>query len=517
MFEFGNGGSFGIAGRKAELFGPLGVAVRLVDEPSAVRLSPAGAENGAGADVNGEYRKWTHHYRSEDDAVRVRIDVRCYERFALVSVGGEARNENDFGRQKTFAGRGGIVLTLRPLEPAAGLLANYQHKDWWTRPFFDTDWSRLPARTQSVLWQTDTGYYHLLPVVGPVCRTEAAGSEDGAVELRVSAFESGHTSCETLAFVLSAGEDPYRLVRDNVGAALRELDYPTLPRERKTYPAILDRLGWCSWDAFYHQVNEEGLLAKAEELQKLGLPVGWVMIDDGWSQVEDGKLVSFEADPVKFPGGLKRAVTALKERFGIRHVGVWHTIAGYWGGVHEKSEIAVACRDSLYRVPRGNLIPYPDAGKAFGFWHAWHGFLRRQGVDFVKVDSQSAVLNYLEERLPIGEAAAAAHEALEASVALHFNDTVINCMGMAAENVWHRRSRRCPEAATTSCRRRSEGFRSMRCRTATIRTTTGLSTGAIGTCSGRRTTTTRRTPSCAPSAADPCISATRPDAPIRPR
>ncbi|MBB6735796.1 Sip1-related alpha-galactosidase [Cohnella zeiphila] len=431
MFEFEATGASGI-------FGPLGVAARLDGEASAVDLAPAGTEHSAGEDGQGTYRQSSFHYRNGDDTVRVRLDLRSYARFALAFVSGEARNENAFGRQKAFAARSGIVVMLRPSEPASGLMANYQHKDWWTRPFFDKDWANLPARTQSVLWKTASGYYHLLPVVGPECRTEAAGAGESAVALHVSSYQSGRTRCETLAFVLSTGEDPYRLVEGNVGAALKELDFPTWPRERKTYPEILDRLGWCSWDAFYHKVNEDDLLAKAEELQKLGLPVGWVMIDDGWSQVEDGELVSFEADPVKFPGGLKRAVSALKDRFGIRHVGVWHTIAGYWGGIRENSGIAHAHRDSLYRVPRGNLIPYPDAGRGFGFWHAWHGFLRRQGVDFVKVDSQSAVLNYLQERRPAGEAAAAAHEALEASVALHFNDTVINCMGMAAENIWHR-------------------------------------------------------------------------------
>ena len=40
--------------------------------------------------------------------------------------------------------------------------------------------------------------------------------------------------------------------------------------------------------------------------------------------------------------------------------------------------------------PRGNLIPI-RSGRGFGFWHAWHGFLRRQGIDFVKVDSQARV------------------------------------------------------------------------------------------------------------------------------
>ncbi|WP_219838408.1 Sip1-related alpha-galactosidase [Paenibacillus sp. R14(2021)] len=432
MLQFNDTGAFdSITDPSSALFGPFGVAVKLDSQTQPEVLTPCGTDSE-------EQKTVVYHYKNEADNVRAHIRVSMSENGSvLVTVRAEAINENDFGRQRVFAAEHGIIVTVRPTETIEGLMANYQHKDWWTRPHFSTSTADLPGRTQSILWQTESGYYHLLPVVGPVWRTDAIGTEDGFA-LRLSAYESGRTRCDALAFAFSAGDDPYRLVQSGVAAALKELDYPTLPRESKTYPELLDRLGWCSWDAFYHQVNEEGLLTKAEELQSLGLPVGWVMIDDGWSDTKDGKLVSFEADPVKFPGGLKRTVSALKDRFGIRDVGVWHTIAGYWGGVHEDSIIARDSRDSLYQVPRGNLIPYPEAGRGFGFWHAWHSFLRRQGVDFVKVDSQSAVLNYLKERRSIGEAAAAAHEALEASVALHFNDTIINCMGMASENIWHR-------------------------------------------------------------------------------
>ncbi|SFE19166.1 Raffinose synthase or seed imbibition protein Sip1 [Paenibacillus catalpae] len=430
MFEFNE--KFRLSSRSSlAVFGPFEVAVKLDGQGQPEALTPRSTEQGQQGTV-------VHRFGNDADTVRAELRLSIADNGTLLaSVSAETVNDNDFGKQRAFAAEHAIIVKIRPQERIEGLMANYQHKDWWTRPHFDTDPARLPERTQSVVWRTAGGFYHLLPVVGAVWRTDAAGTEDGFA-LRLSAYESGRRKCETLAFAISAGDEPYRLVQSNVDAALKALDYPTLPRESKTYPELLDRLGWCSWDAFYHKVDEAGLLAKAEELQKLGLPVGWVMIDDGWSEVKDGKLVAFEADPVKFPGGLKRTVSALKERYGIRHVGVWHTIAGYWGGIHEDSTIARDSRDSLYQVPRGNLVPYPDAGRGFGFWHAWHGFLRRQGIDFVKVDSQSAVLNYLKERRSIGEAAAAAHEALEASVALHFNDTIINCMGMASENVWHR-------------------------------------------------------------------------------
>lgn len=416
------------------VFGPLQVAVKLDGQKEPVALALTGVEQ----ESEGQRSATVYRFVNDGETVRAAVRVTTDENgVVLAAVEADAVNENGFAKQRTFAAEHSVIVTVRPVETIEGLMANYQHKDWWTRPFFHTNIAQLPERTQSIVWKTESGYYQLLPVVGSVYRTDVAGSE-GGFALRLSAYESGHTRLQTLAFVLSAGQDPYKLVKQNVDAALKELDYPTLARSSKTYPEMLDTLGWCSWDAFYHKVDEAGLLTKAEELQSMGLPVGWVMIDDGWSETKDGKLVQFDAEPTKFPGGLKQTVSALKEKYGIKHAGVWHTIAGYWGGIHEESEIAKQNRESLYQVPRGNLIPYPEAGRGFGFWNAWHGFLRRQGIDFVKVDSQAAVLNYLKERKSIGEAAAAAHEALEASVAMHFNKTIINCMGMAGENVWHR-------------------------------------------------------------------------------
>ena len=38
-----------------------------------------------------------------------------------------------------------------------------------------------------------------------------------------------------------------------------------LLRENKQLPEMFEYFGWCSWDAFYHKVNEAGLLEKMEE------------------------------------------------------------------------------------------------------------------------------------------------------------------------------------------------------------------------------------------------------------
>lgn len=418
----------------------LGVAARL--DQGEKELTFVTEEKKRESDRLGSYTVIEKLFQdnAEKPEVIVRLKLRCYDRFMLVFVDGHIVSENDFGNHRAFAPDNGITIKLGMPEGIEGVLANYQHKDWWTRPHFDKDLTSLPARTLSLLWRSGDSYGHLLPVCGPQYRIDLAGgpSESEALHVRISSHQGGMTRCDTFAFLLGWGDDPYELAENGVDTALRELGYPALPRHKKEYPEILDYLGWCSWDAFYHQVDEKGLLAKAGELHDGGLPVKWVMIDDGWSDIGDRKLRAFDADPAKFPQGLAHTIGVLKERFGVSWVGVWHTIAGYWNGIHPDSRLAAEYADNLFETNRGNVIPYPDAAKGFGFWHAWHGYLKKQGVDFVKVDSQSAVNNFLRHHRPVGSSASAAHAALEASVSLHFDRTIINCMGMASENIWHR-------------------------------------------------------------------------------
>ncbi|WP_277531854.1 Sip1-related alpha-galactosidase [Cohnella rhizosphaerae] len=376
-------------------------------------------------------------FADEAGGIRVVLIVRREGDCVTGRVEAEIVNENAFGRQRTFAPSGAVELRLDAGAAPGRWMAVYQHKDWWTRPAFGSDWRDVPERTQSLLCGGDGSYLQVLPVSGGAIRADVSGGEAGIV-VRLTPGASGLTRLAAVAFVLGVGDDPYALVERHAAVAAKALGRTGLLRSSKTYPQLLDRLGWCSWDAFYHQVNEEGLLQKAEELQRLGVPVGWMMIDDGWSDVRDGKLARFEADAAKFAHGLGRAVSQLKDRFGIGHVGVWHTIAGYWGGVDPRSEEAREYGRFLRANARGQLLPSPEHGEAFGFWHGWHDWLSRQGVDFVKVDSQSAVSNFWEGSHAVGDAASAAHASLEASVALHFESALINCMGMAAENVWHR-------------------------------------------------------------------------------
>lgn len=381
--------------------------------------------------------EYTLRFKDGEERIVADLIFRCRRSSFALRVDAQIENEERFKRQRHFAPRDGIIITFREGLGDYRFMANYQHKDWWTRPRFGKGALDVPPRTLSLLMGGEFGYGHWLPVSDSVTKTELRGTR-GGLELSISNGQGALDRLSQLVLVAGVGADPYRLVEANVKEAFGILGNGRKIRKEKGYPEILDYLGWCTWDAFYHGVNEEGILKKAEEFQQKAVPVKWVMIDDGWMEAEGKKLKSFRADPEKFPGGLGKTVTALKETYGIRWAGVWHTIAGYWEGVDPDGPLAKTWKEYLFATPKGSLIPHPDTAKGFGFWHGWHSRLRGEGIDFLKVDSQSAVSHFLEGLMSVGEAAAGAHAALEASASLHFRNTVINCMGMAQESLWHR-------------------------------------------------------------------------------
>lgn len=418
-----------------QFFSDISVYVNLIDH-NPMKLNLIKTTNINLDEQHQSGKEFKLEFVDDEKFVSVKLIFKCTETHTVMFVEGTIHNDELFKPQTYFAPVNGINIYFQPAFNDYQLMANYQHKVWWTRPFFGK-LEDLPEKTISLLIKDGEDHIHFLPVSDSVTRADLLGNGTG-FQLSVSSFHSGLDKISQMVMAVAVGSDPYETVNRNVEKACRHLGNNIKPRTQKDYPEILDYLGWCSWDAFYHDVNEKGIIEKAIELKEKNIPVKWVMIDDGWSELKDRKLKSFKADAEKFPNGLSHVTGLLKGKYGVRWVGVWHTIGGYWQGIAPGSDLARDYEEFLYKTKNGAIVPYPQAEKGFGFWNAWHSYLKQQGVDFVKVDSQSAVNNFLAYHLPIGEATAQAHTALEASTSLHFDNTVINCMGMSEENIWHR-------------------------------------------------------------------------------
>ena len=242
---------------------------------------------------------------------------------------------------------------------------------------------------------------------------------------------------EIEGYFLSVAEnsDPITAVNDTYTFG-REIGAINIPlRDERSFPELFEDFGWCSWNAFYQNVTSAGLYSKLEEFKSKNVPVKWIIIDDGWSLIRDGKLASFDTDPVKFPEGLAECIRKIKEEYGVKGVGVWHTINGYWQGIDPESEIGKEYAEYLDTLSSGMVIPSTDPDKGYVFWNAFHSHLADCGVDFVKVDNQSSTYNYLPGNTSVFEGVVGIHEGIEQSIAENFGGKVINCMGMNMPNV----------------------------------------------------------------------------------
>jgi raffinose synthase len=247
----------------------------------------------------------------------------------------------------------------------------------------------------------------------------------GGIKSLFHGFLREFTPATLPGFVVSFSRSPSRAVERAFRLGLSSLNKEHYLRSRKHYPSVFKYLGWCSWNSFLRDVSESGLREAVELFSKRSMPFKMVLIDDGWHSVEEEKLTSFEPDRSKFPNGFSSAVEAIKKA-GVRYVGAWLTLQGYWRGVKEGSPLS-----SSYPMVKGKhndqLVPNPERLEGHKFYTDFLGYLKSSGVDFLKVDNQFDVFRYAADNMPVGSLAEGLHHALESSAGM-FGLPILNCM-----------------------------------------------------------------------------------------
>jgi len=299
--------------------------------------------------------------------------------------------------------------------------------------------SELLRETQFLLWERSDG---LCGILLPLCygdtRTTLEGHPDG-IALRMNGTLAGTEPERTLIAFAAIGSDPYQLIHRSLQIVAEKLGTFKL-REDKTKPPFMDQLGWCTWNAFYKEVNEEGVLKGLESFQKGGLSPKFLILDDGWQDYDGYYLNDFPPDKRKFPEGLAPLIRKTKERFGIRTFGVWHAFLGYWWGLHPDKPISQKYRTLKNRVVSvfskdgspDTLCPIvpEDIGR---FYEDFHSYLHGQGVDMLKVDNQGAFELQLDGKLGRFSTFQAYHDALQKTVSEKFANNLINCMSNVSD------------------------------------------------------------------------------------
>lgn len=350
----------------------------------------------------------------------------------------------------------GVCIELCPSVAVKRYMANYRCTQHWCKPFFGVDLKEIPEQTQVLILELEDGSYcAVVPVVNDTYKCVLEGGT-GCIVARNCSWVDSLSACEGLSFVYAVGNNPQEIVGCCVTAVLELLQSDAKLRTQRCYPEIFEYLGWCSWDSMQIRVNEAGIVQKCEELRRKEIPVKWAIIDDMWAEIRDfygkqygdfqemvrlmhsSRMYHLEADPIRFPNGLAHCVNRVKE-YGLQ-VGMWYPATGYWKGIDPEGKAYPLLKEHLLLSKRDTYIPNWQESHARAYFEKIFDFFRQCDADFIKVDNQAIFYRQYKGFAPIGQMAKQFHDGMEAAAQEHFESRMINCMGMASENIWSRKS-----------------------------------------------------------------------------
>ena len=213
---------------------------------------------------------------------------------------------------------------------------------------------------------------------------------------------------------------------------MKELEGTTDWRMNKDYREAFKYLGWCSWEHFKKDIDSDKLVGAAERIESSGLPIRWVLVDDGF-QIQQGlALKSFAPNPKTFPKGWEPLLAMRKEEK-IKWFGLWHSYMGLWRGISKKNDFGDLNKDF---IPFGKQLgPGKSQEGTKRFYDAFIGSVADYGFDFVKIDNQSlynAKQNDVDSSVQINSWMT---EALENAVKERIPQGMINCMSQGTPQV----------------------------------------------------------------------------------
>ncbi|XP_023000683.1 galactinol--sucrose galactosyltransferase-like [Cucurbita maxima] len=346
----------------------------------------------------------------------------------------------------------------------------FRFKVWWTTHWVGSCGRDIQHETQMMILDTnDQGrpFVLFLPILEGAFRCSLRPGDDDTVAMWV---ESGSTTVQASQFrsclYMQVGKDPYTLVNEAMNVVKLHLGTFRL-LDDKTPPPIVDKFGWCTWDAFYLKVNPHGVMTGVKCLVDGGCPPGMILIDDGWQSIAHDadsiadphqeamdltvageqmpcRLIKYEEN-YKFRDygsrgkgsgvGLGAFVRDLKEEFRtIEHVYVWHALCGYWGGIRPNvpgmplsrvispkpsKGLEMTMEDLAVDKIVNNGVGFVPPELAHKMYDGLHSHLQSAGIDGVKVDVIHLLEMLSEEFGGRIELAKAYYKALTASINKH--------------------------------------------------------------------------------------------------
>jgi Alpha-galactosidase len=325
----------------------------------------------------------------------------------------------------------------------------WRYKPWnsWTKPLrVNTPGDLHDWDVQFFYWKYDDGLYGAaIPLSGNGYRT-TLGSEKGKFGCKALTYTENTSAMDIPMMAIGFGNNPYDLFNKLYRAGLKMMGKSENIRDNKSYPEPLEYIGWCTWNSSQmgKNLDEKHLLEGTATFTNQKFPLGWLLIDDGWFDHDGSRLNTFTPNPSKFPNGFKSLTSKLKNKYGLKHVGIWHAYDGYWNGINPNSKLGEQYKNELFtwtqkeRVEvESNSVTYsfikPESDSLKAFYEDWHNYFLSEGFTFVKVDNQLVTERMCKDNYPIEFLSKKMHEALYSSVFKNFNGAIINCMDMTNE------------------------------------------------------------------------------------
>ena len=221
-----------------------------------------------------------------------------------------------------LAAKDGVELAMQLNDFARGM-ALHRLKLWWLTPTFISDPRMLAGANQLLIWQRmhENEYHLLVPLAGDGMVGELAVSDFDQFRVALSSYDANFTPHRIPLFAYASGDDPYQLAPVAYTAAFAANSYYGKLRWEKPFPEVFRSLGWCSWNTYYDTVTEDKVLKSVQSLRDHKIPVGFVLVDEGWRTAHGQKLAGYDADRSKFPHGLAGLAQTLHDDYHVPHVG----------------------------------------------------------------------------------------------------------------------------------------------------------------------------------------------------
>ncbi|KAF8414301.1 hypothetical protein HHK36_002303 [Tetracentron sinense] len=204
------------------------------------------------------------------------------------------------------------------------LLCLFRFKIWWMIPRMGNSGSDIPIETQMLLLEAreepvvdaskgSTSYILFLPVLDGEFRSSLQGNSANELEFCLESGDPAIVTAQSLkAVFVNYGNNPFDLMNESMKTTLLPifltstvLDFSPYAgywsgtaellhsvKPKRQIPGMLDWFGWCTWDAFYTEVNPQGIKDGLKSLLRFNMDLGWE--DDLIAKIQDHTLIEIE-------------------------------------------------------------------------------------------------------------------------------------------------------------------------------------------------------------------------------